>query len=1814
MNRIVSIRTNSIRAHRVSKISIKAMAALSAAAAMVGWSSSLAKADTYSDTGGLNLSLPASWVDDTTPSNTGVLTPGASDTAQFDNSVTTLSSPTTFDLGQANTTWDGLNILNPGNAVTIDDTGAEAVDTLTLGAVGINIGSQSLTINDSVNIGTSQSWTVAAGQTLSVGGIIAGTGSTLTFTGAGTSILTGSSSYTGAVATNLGNLTLDFSNAHAPASNILNSGSTLQLGGGSFTVKAGTTSPSQTVTGLAIEPGGPINFNLVSSGGGVPTINIGSLTAAATAGGSVIIFNGLPVSTAASNVATTPSITPAVGTVTVLNPVNLPASVAPIGVGVPGGGSVGGLLISASNGTASVGAIPETVGLYDWAAVIGGTVGPYQVVGGSTIPNFYFPFGTAGTVQYATYNVVGDGANITNQFGGNSDIVGNIGTHNTDTEASLRFNTPGTAVVNGVTTLTVSVSSILSAGGILVTPNVGASDITFSGTSQDLGDTRNASGGSQLAIYQNNTLGLLNINTGLGNEHGSDGLTQIGNGSVVFGNTSAYLGPTFLDGGMTEIGNNCDLGSFTGVLTLQGGGVMASASLNMDNGGGTANFRPITLAGPGGTLAAITGATMNVDGSISGSGSLNIGIAALPGTGPSTAHTLAQVGSGTVALTGANSYVGPTIINAGALRLDASGETGTGLVTVNASGGLVGTGTVTGNVVSSGTIIPGDPGNNGNVGVFDISGNLALNNGSDTVINTGPNNAASEVQVGGTLTINPTSGVTLYDPNSTNSLNINGVYDIFSGTTADLLNPQNLSVLNPGINTGTHQPITYAFAATNGDIQVTVSGGPAVAVWIGTGTPTSWLTPTNWKNGVIPTNPGDIASFPALATSNETIALNGMHSVGIVTFNNTNGYTFNAGTGGILAFDQGALTTISTVTDSAGNQTINAPTELNSNTAVTISRPQDNFVMAGPISGLGFLSVTGPGTLSLYGSNSYSGNTTITSGTVQVGDGTVAHNSNLGSGGAIVSNYGTLIFNNTNTTTIYGALAGTGTITQAGSGTLAVAGAGATFSGPLNINGGVVQLQAENALGTPNGVTFNAPATLDLNGNDQTLNNLVDNNSPGQSIIDDVAGGATSTLTINNTSNQTFSGVIKNTSGTVNLVVSGSAILVLADSNTYTGTTTISGGALMLTANNSINPASVVTVESINGLNLANGITVANPITVTDSANEFETTSGGNATLTGVVTLTGGGDQFRSGSTGGTITYTNTVAVGAGLGIFVEGGNNLAGTSALTSTAGGLEIGRSTNPVALTVMNSASITVTQTAGLAASNIGLYVGDADSTNGENSQILFTIQDNAVVNLGQTGLDLDSDPSSGASINENFNGGTLDLANFACSETFGPTLSLNGTVINATASDNTNGTAALFFPALNSVTANIGTGGFILNNGGFNITINQNFNGSGNDGGITIGGAGTVTLTSQNSYNGPTTVNGGELKLGTTSSFSNSTLIVGAGALVDLNGTNQNVEGLGGSGTIDNIGSPGTAASVQVNFNNNPTQTFAGNIQNSQGAAGTVSLTLNNNGTLVLSGNNTYAGATNINNNELVADSSKALSAATSVTVQNSGELALGHGIGGVTIGLLSVNSGSTVDLTNSALTISYAGSADPIVTILSYLTDGYNAVGGHWTGGEIQSTSVVAGNASQKKVVYSIGYADGADHLTTVPSGEIEVLPTLAGDAKLQGNVVFGDFQVLAQYFGQSNTGWDQGDFTYSGTTNFGDYQLLAQDFGSNSSGLNAGEIASMNSFAANFGDALVPNADGVGFQVVSVPEPASIGFLGAVGLGLLGRRRRKASK
>lgn len=120
------------------------------------------------------------------------------------------------------------------------------------------------------------------------------------------------------------------------------------------------------------------------------------------------------------------------------------------------------------------------------------------------------------------------------------------------------------------------------------------------------------------------------------------------------------------------------------------------------------------------------------------------------------------------------------------------------------------------------------------------------------------------------------------------------------------------------------------------------------------------------------------------------------------------------------------------------------------------------------IGGLGSLTKSGDGTLVLAGANGYTGGTTISGGTLQLGNG-----SSSGSLTGNVLNNGTLAFNRPDDITFLGAISGTGAVVQAGTGTTSLSGT-QTYTGATTINAG--RLEVNGSITSP--VTVNAAGML----------------------------------------------------------------------------------------------------------------------------------------------------------------------------------------------------------------------------------------------------------------------------------------------------------------------------------------------------------------------------------------------------------------------------------------------------------------------------------------------------------------------------------------------------------------------------------------------------------------------------------------------------------------------------------------------------------------------------------------------------------------
>jgi hypothetical protein len=192
----------------------------------------------------------------------------------------------------------------------------------------------------------------------------------------------------------------------------------------------------------------------------------------------------------------------------------------------------------------------------------------------------------------------------------------------------------------------------------------------------------------------------------------------------------------------------------------------------------------------------------------------------------------------------------------------------------------------------------------------------------------------------------------------------------------------------------------------------------------------------------------------------------------------------------------------------------------------------------------------------------------------------------------------------------------------------------------------------------------------------------------------------------------------------------------------------------------------------------------------------------------------------------------------------------------------------------------------------------------------------------------------------------------------------------------------------------------------------------------------------------------------------------------------------------------------------------------------------------------------------------------------------------------TLNTLTLNGTAGFDLSNQQLFVTYSAGSDPVTTIRSYLASGYN--NGAWNGLGINSSSAATNSG------YGVGYVDGADGITGVSTGQIEIKYTLLGDVNLDGVVNGVDFGILAANFNQGVARWDAGDFNYDGAVNGIDFGYLAANFNkgaSGGSGVSAAEIAALDAFAA---------ANGL---LADVPEPVALPVV-AAGAIFLRRRRR----
>jgi outer membrane autotransporter protein len=204
---------------------------------------------------------------------------------------------------------------------------------------------------------------------------------------------------------------------------------------------------------------------------------------------------------------------------------------------------------------------------------------------------------------------------------------------------------------------------------------------------------------------------------------------------------------------------------------------------------------------------------------------------------------------------------------------------------------------------------------------------------------------------------------------------------------------------------------------------------------------------------------------------------------GTLTLSGSSTYTgatsINAGTlqaGAVNAFSPLSAFTIAsgaTLDLASFNQTIGslagAGSVMLGSAVLTTGNDNTSTTFSGTISGTGGLTKIGAGTLVLTGNNTYSGLTTITVGTLQIGDGGIS-GSILGN----VLNNASFAVNRSDTFTFGSVISGTGAFQQNGTGTTVLTAVN-TYTGPTFVNAGTLMVNGSIA---NSAVTVNSGATL----------------------------------------------------------------------------------------------------------------------------------------------------------------------------------------------------------------------------------------------------------------------------------------------------------------------------------------------------------------------------------------------------------------------------------------------------------------------------------------------------------------------------------------------------------------------------------------------------------------------------------------------------------------------------------------------------------------------------------------------------------------
>jgi len=997
------------------------------------------------------------------------------------------------------------------------------------------------------------------------------------------------------------------------------------------------------------------------------------------------------------------------------------------------------------------------------------------------------------------------------------------------------------------------------------------------------------------------------------------GLVKTGTNTLVFSGSNSYSGGTTIMNGTLQVGSANALGASTGNLAINGG--------TLDLNGNNLTVGMLSGAS-GGTITTSTAGsvTLTVNSALSGTFA---GAIQQSGSG---ALAFVKQGGGTLALTGNSSnFTGSTTVSSGTLSL------ATAMLYPN-RGWLYSLTTIN----NGATVEVGGWGDGATAGI----GQVAF--GSTSIV---------------------VDGGTIRYVGGADGGNLDRSFSIGpSGATLEAAGGANVFTLNYGrgygILTSTAGGTLTLTGSSNGVMNQTIPGTGGL---LKSGSGTWTLSGTNSYTGDTLVNSGTLNLGSTTAMQNST---------------------FDTQTGVVGTLSLGSLTSV-TFGGLKGSNNLSLSNTASAAVALTVGGNNQSTTFSGVLSGPGSLTKSGTGTLILNGSNSYAGASTVSNGTLQIGDG-VTDGSIASSSG--ITNNGALVFNLVGNQTCAN-ISGTGSLTKSGASTLTLTGSN-SYSGATSIASGTLQIGdgTTGSFPSTSGITVSSGATLALN--------LAGTGAFGNAITTLGAQG-TAIVTVLGSGTTTFS---NNIIGPGSLNQSGSGTTILTGNDTYAGPTNITNGVLQLnyqyaayysTLNPSANNALAFGTNAVT----IGGLAGSGAFALTTTSGTGVTLSIGNnnvdTTFTGTITGTDTSVLNKIGS--GTLNLTNSASVSTATTWVSSGNLNLAGTGvAVNATT--LQVAGATGSNAMLNLQSGTATANYLI-IGKNNIGA-LGVVNMSGG-------------VLNVGSAGIDMgDWNNTSGVF---NLSGGTVNCSGWLLMADWGTaTINQTGGVFNYTSAAN----VAVGY------NAQPGTGVLSVSGGVFTASTGGIYLRGQNPGGtLTVSGSGTVNvpngtvgLAYQNNESGALNVTGGTLNAKSIVLLTGAG-ITGASANVTISGGVTNVGSGGISMTATNAAantwainlSSGTLGALSSAWSsslamtlNNPTGLDSGNVtfrtSGTNGAAqnitlsgalsGTGGLNITGAGILTLSGSNSYGGNTDLSAGTLNFGNAAALGASVLTFTGNS----------------------------------------------------------------------------------------------------------------------------------------------------------------------------------------------------------------------------------